>query len=185
MNITRKGGDIVKKKLIIFLMLIVFVLSITVYAADQWDTSVSKNEMTGTETWYASSPVVAPKEKMDFPYSNVKAWLGIGYDGKNEWVYVGFNEAPNLNDTSTKDGYNLVSTRIKWDDKIKDIQLTQEWGSKFIHFKDDEAVVSKIAKSNTVLLELNWYGEGKVYFRFPLDGSSAAIDKIHNAFEDN
>jgi hypothetical protein len=36
-----------------------------------------------------------------------------------------------------------------------------------------------------VLLELNWYGEGKVYFRFPLDGSSAAIDKIHNAFEDN
>jgi len=50
---------------------------------------------------------------MSFPYNDVYAYLGIGCDGKSEWVYVGFNEAPNLNNDDTKDGYNLIQTRIK------------------------------------------------------------------------
>ncbi|NLY91868.1 MAG: hypothetical protein GX081_09755 [Firmicutes bacterium] len=157
-------------------------LSLSVFANNQWTTSVSKDEMTEAETWYAFSPSVGPVKKMSFPYGDTKAWLGIGCDGEDEWVYVGFTVSPNLTGTTTRDGYDLIYTRIKWDDQIEDITLTQSWGSKFLHFTDDESVISKIAKSKSVLFELNWYGEGKVYFRFPLDGSAAAINKIRNAF---
>ncbi|MDO7976748.1 hypothetical protein [Oceanotoga teriensis] len=173
------------KKLTIFLILSVFLLSITVYAEDQWDTSVSNDPMTGTKTWYANSPMVTSTETLDFPYSDVKAWIGIGYDGKEEWVYIGFTSSPNIVDTITKDGYNVINTRIKWDDKIELISLRQEWGAKFIHFRDDKTIVSKISNSNTVLLELNWYSNGNVYFNFPLEGASSAIDKIYKEFEDN
>lgn len=173
-----------KKRIIALSILFVLLLSFTASASNGWYTSVSKDEMEGTKTWYAFSPNVKPTEQMGFPYGNIKAWIGIGYDGESEWVYVGFNKSPNLSDSETKDGYDLIYTRIKWDDKVKNVTLTQDWGAKFIHFRNARAIVSKIANSNTVLLELDWYGEGKVYFRFPLGGSAAAIDKIHNAFKD-
>ncbi|HLV08613.1 MAG TPA: hypothetical protein VKY40_00205 [Halanaerobiales bacterium] len=173
-----------KRKIFVLSVIMVLAWSFLVSASDQWSTSVSKDEMTGEEVWYAISPKIEATEKMGFPYSNVKAWIGIGYDGENEWVYVGFTEAPNLLDTTIKDGYNLIKTRIKWDDNDPEyIRLTQDWGAKFLHFQNDETVISQIIKSNNLLLELNWYGEGNVYYRFPLNGSSKAIDKIYNAFE--
>ncbi|MCF8001547.1 MAG: hypothetical protein K9K76_06815 [Halanaerobiales bacterium] len=173
-----------KKKIFVLSILLIFVLSFTVSASAQWDTFVSKDEMTEEETWYATSPYVAPTETMGFPYHNVEASLLVGYNGKSEWVYIVFSEAPNIIDDETKDGYNLIYTRIKWDDEIENVKLTQDWGSKFIHFRSDETIISNIMKSNTVLLELDWYGEGEVYFRFPLEGSADAISKIHSAFED-
>ena len=171
-----------KTKLIKLTLLITIIsLSLSVFADNKWATHVSKDEMTEAKTWYAFSPSGGPVKKMSFPYEDTEAWLGIGCDGEDEWVYIGFNVSPNLTGTTTKDGYDLINTRIKWDDQIEDITLTQSWGSRFLHFMDDESVISKIAKSKTVLLELNWYGEGKVYFRFPLDGSAAAINEIRNA----
>ena len=117
---------------------------------------------------------------MAFPYGDTKGWLGVGCDGTSEWVYVGFTNAPNLNDTEIEQGYNLITTRIKWDDKVENISLTQDWGSKFLHFRDDSNIIQKITKSNSVLLELNWHGQGKTYFKFSLSKSSAALDKIRN-----
>lgn len=34
-----------------------------------------------------------------------------------------------------------------------------------------------------MLIELDWYGEGKVHFHFPLTGSAAAIKEIRSAFK--
>jgi hypothetical protein len=63
---------------------------------------------------------------------------------------------------------------------VEDVTLTQDWGSKFLHFADDKDIIQKIAQSNAVLLELNWYGTGKTYFLFSLRGSSAALGKIRS-----
>lgn len=145
-----------------------------------WTHSNSKDEMTGKESAYASSPIIEPTKKMDFPYSDTTAWLGVGCDGKKEWAYIGFNKAPNLTDTDTEDGYNLIRTRIKWDGKIENITLTQYWGASFIHFRDDKSIISNIANSNSVLLELKWYGEQKTHFEFPLNGSSTALKNIRS-----
>ena len=36
------------------------------------------------------------------------------------------NSAPNLSDTETEDGYNRIKTRVKWDNSIESVTLTQE-----------------------------------------------------------
>lgn len=119
-----------------------------------WATSTSKDKMTGKFSAYASSPTVYLSKIMSFPYSDVNSWMGIGCDSKNEWVYFGLNSAPNLTKDETKDGYNLIETRIKWNDQLENVTLTQDWGAKFIHFRNDSSVMSKIVASSSALLEL-------------------------------
>jgi hypothetical protein len=157
-------------------VVILVFLSMPVFA--QWDVSNSADEMTGKVSAYCSSPTISPTKSMDFPYADLHAWLGIGCDGTSEWVYIGFTEPPNLLDTETEDGYNTISARIKWDDNLVNESFTQAWGAKFIHFKYDEDAIQNIIKSKTLLVELNWYGNGNTYFKFNLAGSSAAIAKI-------
>jgi hypothetical protein len=143
-----------------------------------WSTSRSKDEMTGKISAYATSPIVFPKRQMSFPYSDVKAWLGVGCDGDKEWVYIGFNDSPNLLDTETEDGYNRINTRIKWNDAIENVELTQEWNANFLHFVNNAPAVTNILSSNTALIELKWYGQQPTYFEFSLNGSSKAISEI-------
>lgn len=143
-----------------------------------WTNSTSKDKMTGKLSAYASSPISFPTRKMEFPYGDVHAWLGVGCDKKKEWVYVGFNSAPNLANTETKDGYNLIETRIKWDGAVKNVTLTQDWGASFIHFRNGKSAISRVVSSKIALLELQWHGQQSTYFEFSLNGSSAALKKI-------
>lgn len=118
---------------------------------------------------------------MGFPYNDVRAWLGVGCDGSNEWAYFGFSESPNITDDQTESSYSVIRTRVRWDHSVENTALIQEWGAKFIGFHDDSAAIANIARANTVLLELNWYGEGRVYFEFSLKGSSAAVQQMRSA----
>ena len=122
--------------------------------------------------------VRSPTKTMSFPYGDTKGWLGIGCDGESEWVYAGFTNDPNLQGTEIGDGYNSITTRIKFDDEIETVNLTQTWNSKFLHFRNDKDIIDKIMKANTILLELKWYSEGSVYFRFSGGGSTSAINQI-------
>ncbi|WP_352284177.1 hypothetical protein [Pseudoalteromonas sp. Q18-MNA-CIBAN-0097] len=150
-----------------------------------WVTSVSKDEMTGKFTAFAHSPISYPSKKMGFPYHDVNSWMGVGCDADNEWVYLGFNDSPNLSKDTTESGYNLLKTRIKWDDNVEDVSLTQDWGAKFLHFKDDSVVSSKIAASSSALVELQWHGEQPTYFKYSLSGSSKAISEIRGKCSKN
>lgn len=145
-----------------------------------WKTSTSKDEMTGKFSAYAHSPIAYPSEKMSFPYGNVHSYMGIGCDSDSEWVYYGFNAAPNLTKDETKDGYNLIETRVRWNDNVENVTLTQEWGDKFISFRNDSSAISSISASKTALLELQWHGEQPVYFNFTLNGSSKALSEIRS-----
>lgn len=147
-------------------------------AKPSWNTSTSKDEMTGKFSAYAHSPRAYPSAKMSFPYANVYTYMGIGCDSKSEWVYFGFNKAPNLTKDETKDGYNLIRTRVKWDDKVENVSLAQDWGDKFISFSNDSSAISSISASKAALLELQWYGQQSVYFNYTLNGSSKALSKI-------
>jgi len=181
-NIKGKGDGQMKNKIIIVMFTLVILLSFTMVSSAEWTIFNSKDEMTGDESWYARSPYVEPTEKMSFPYHNISASLTVGYDGESEWAYIVFNEAPNILDTELGDGYEIIETRIKWDDEVEKVKFTKEWSSKFIHFLYSDENIKKIKSHNTVLLELKWYNEGEVYFKFSLDGSSDAINKIHEKF---
>lgn len=143
-----------------------------------WNTTSSKDEMTGEFSAYAHSPRAYTSKRMSFPYSDVHSWMGIGCNSKSEWVYFGFNSSPNLTKAETKDGYSLINTRVKWDSEVENVLLTQDWGAKFIHFKNDTSAMSKIASSNTALLELQWHGQQSTYFNYTLNGSSKALSEI-------
>jgi hypothetical protein len=145
--------------------------------AAQWTTSVEKDEMTNERMYYATSASRSPSPAMDFPYSDTRAWLGFGCKGESEWVFIGFSNQPNLVNTETGDGYNSFEARVKWDDQVETMRFSQKWGASFIHFSDDAAAVAKITEATSVLLELDWYSNGHVYFRFSLRGASAAIAK--------
>ena len=86
-----------KRKIVILNMVLVVVLSFPLFASDQWDTFVSKDEMTEEEIWFDTSPYVEPTETMNFPYHK-EACLIVAYDSKNEWAYIAFSEAPNITD---------------------------------------------------------------------------------------
>lgn len=143
-----------------------------------WSTQVSVDEMTGKREAYATSVRVPPTKRMDFPYADVKAWMGVGCDGSSEWAYFGFSSSPNITNDKTESGYNVINTRVKWDDSIQNTRLIQEWGAKSIHFSNKAAAIAKIAGSSSVMLELSWHGQGSVNFLFPLEGSSAAIQEM-------
>ena len=159
-------------------VIIVILVIFSVPLLGQWNVTNSTDEMTGMVSAYCSSPITSPTKPMDFPYSDLQAWLGIGCDGTSEWVYIGFTDSPNLLDTEIEDGYNKISARIKWDDELTNESFTQSWGAKFIHFRYDEDAIQNIMKTSTLLVELNWYGNGKTYVKFNLAGSSAAIAKM-------
>ena len=161
-------------------MIIVLMLTLGVSAAAQWTNSVSEDPMTGAKSYYAHSPATASVERMSFPYHDTTATLNVGCDGKSEWAYIAFSNAPNIVNTTIKNGYNLIQTRIRWNDKVESVTLSQGWGSEFLHFSDGKSAISRIAGSDTMLLELNWFGEGMVYFKFFLAGSSAAISKMRS-----
>lgn len=146
----------------------------------EWSTSSSIDEMTGESMHFAHSPTVNPTRVMSFPYSDVRAWFGIGCDSENEWAYVGFNSSPNLANDETRDGYSLIRTRIKWDETLEKVELTQNWGAKFLNFRNDRYVIQQVMKSKEALFELQWHGEQPVYFKFSLNGSSSAILEIRN-----
>jgi zinc-ribbon domain len=142
----------------------------------QWETTTSVDKISGAKNYYATSPAVAPDSKMDSPYSDVKAWLGVGCDGKDEWAFVGFTTAPNLLNTNIHDGYSTINTRVKWGQTLATVALTQKWGAPFLQFEDRVGVIANIRTAASALLELDWYGENQVIFTFPLDGAVKAIN---------
>lgn len=152
-------------------------------AAPAWRSFTTTDDLTGEESAFATSPRVAATRRMSFPYSGVRGWLGVGCDVSSEWAYASFTEAPNLTNTDTQSGYDVINTRIRFDETVEDITLTQSWGATGLHFADDQAVITKFAESSSVLLELSWYGEDQAIFEFPLNGSTAAISQMRERCE--
>lgn len=134
--------------------------------------------MSGVVTWYAGSPKTTSNNPMSSPYYNgTTTSLIVGTDGFSEWAYISFNNEPIINNTESEDCYNAFTTRVKWDDDISHMDFTKEWGSTFVHFVEDKNAITKIVQNNKVLLEIDWYGEDKVYFEFTLNGSADALIK--------
>lgn len=159
-----------------------FLLSVPLSAnAQTWYVSTSKDEMTNEVSAHAHSPSTTATKPMEFPYRGVTGSLSFGCDGQDEWAYISFSESPNLTDTEAQNGgYSTFRTRVRWDDNVQTVRMSQEWGTKFLHFQNDAAAIQNMMKARTALVELDWYGSGTVYFRFTLDGSADAIERARN-----
>jgi hypothetical protein len=154
------------------------------FAQNMWTVSSTIDEMTEVKSWYAASPITQPTKSMEFPYGDTKARLVIGLSEGKELAYVQFNTSPNLTDKNTKDGYDLINARIKFNDTILGISFIQNWGDKTLFFleMDTQKIITQLMTANTVLLELNWYGIGKTRFRFPMHGARDAIKAVFEKY---
>lgn len=151
-----------------------------------WVVKSDTDRLSGVVEEYAVSDHVAPMDGMEFPYQDVESWLAVSCNtGKEKTAYIGFSESPNIINAATKDGYNVIKTRIRWDGVIEggDIRvtvLTQEWGSRFLFFGPDKDAPAEmlISEEDSMTLELNWFGNGKVYFKYSLAGSTQAMNQV-------
>ena len=144
----------------------------------QWKSWETSDDMTGQKQAYAQSPTITSTRRMSFPYTGVTTKVMVGCDANSEWAYFHFTKPPNLNNTDIGDGYHTVRTRIKWGETLSAVRLTQTWGDKFLHFSNDEDAIYSLARKNEMRLELQWHGQSKVYFDYPLNGSSDAIKRM-------
>lgn len=165
------------RSIIVLLAALVALASAPPAAAQRWDYRQSQDEMTGEMRIFTTSPLRAPKHSLGFPYQNLKAWLGVGCKAGSEWAYVGLTSTPILSNTETHSGYVTFSPRIRWDDRVETVDMIQEWGKQSLHFKDGKAAIWNMMTAKEVLLELEWYGSGQIYFSFPLANSEATIRK--------
>ena len=115
---------------------------------------------------------------MSFPYTKTKSIIGIACNKNSIWTYFKFTIAPNITKSETKDGYNKIITRIKFENTLEDIRLTQDWGSKALFVYNEKAFIKTLENTNEVLLELNWYGNSSVYFKYYTDEASQAIKSL-------
>ena len=160
----------------------ILTIAVPTGAAAQWTNSVSKDPMTNEQMVGAVSSHTTPSREMDFPYKDTEAWMAYVCSGKTEWVYFEFSNAPNIVDADpTADGFSHFRTRVRWGTEVKTVQMSQKWGESVISFTDGGGdALKRLVKStaaDSLLLELNWYGNGSVYFSFSLAGATEAIGK--------
>ena len=91
-----------------------------------------------------------------------------------------FSSQPNINSKGISSGHYYFSSRLKWDHLITDISLQQKWGSEYLNLasynsESDLEISDKIRSSKSAMLELDWYGEGLVRFKYSLNGADEAI----------
>ncbi len=148
-------------------------------ANDSWYTQSDIDEMTGDEYHYAFSPKTNTTRKLPFPHNDLQSWIYVGCHESYKWAAFGFTSEPNIPDDRTKDGYNLIDTRVKWDEEIRYDTFKQQWGSRFIESERNSGVmIERLKRYDQVLLELDWYRHGNIYFRYSLKGSVQAISEI-------
>lgn len=167
--------------------IILSILILTSIINAKWDISYKTDKMTGKKSAFAISPDTSSVETMSFPYTNTYGNLVVGCNEKIESIYFVFNNQPNLLNSQTEQGYNIIDTRIKIDKKVDTVTLTQDWGSRFLYFLYKKHWIKKLlnSKSKNLLLELNWYGNGATYFNFDINGSKEAIKKIRDFCKKN
>lgn len=143
-----------------------------------WNVSGSTDPMTNEKAYYATSDSTSSLRPMGFPYEDTKSWVGVGCDGTgSKWVYFGFTNKPNMTDDDTKDGYSVAHRRIKWDDRLTSIRMTQSWGSDFIHASDDKLTIINLKKHSSVTLDMSgWHSAEGAYFTYGLAGATKAIN---------
>jgi len=145
-----------------------------------WSTHNSVDEMTGGVSAYATSEMFPASAPMAFPYSDITSYIGIGCDKSSLWAYVGFSDIPNLMGGDWDSDGRTYNYRVRWDSEVIKTSFYHSVGGRAIHFNNELEAVNLIKAHKIMRLEVNWHGNGLVYFDYNLTGSSKAISEMMN-----
>lgn len=145
----------------------------SVAQSGEWRTITFQDEWGEPAGKGAVSPWVAPSERMSFPYGSVRGRLMVE-DCRH--VAIRFTESPNLLGGDTRDGYSTHRLRARWNDGTAfTLKADQTWGGRDLSLVGDKVSVLRIKSNDTLAVALDWYREGSVVWRFPLDEASSAL----------
>lgn len=154
----------------LFIISSIIFLNFISSAYSNWSFQVKENPMDNTKSIYLFTDEASSNPKMNFPHNNTRVSLVFACSNMKKWSFFAFNESPILNNKSIKSGYDEITTRIKFGNNIENIQLIHEWGQTALHVKNDYLFRHTLSGNLELLLELDWYGEGKVYFKINTTG---------------
>ena len=176
------------KKLLAFILVLAFVPN--VYAS--WEYREKVDRMDGTFSAYASSSETQADPAMSFPYADVRSSIVYSCDNKtNDWAYLWFSTRPNLSGGDNEDGYSMHTIRGKFDSQpSQNIRMIQRWGGSTLQLdrrklNNSIKVINNMKKYDSLLISLDWYGQGNIYFEYDLIGASVEITKARESCYDN
>ena len=146
----------------------------------KWYVQVTEDVMTSGKIWEVYSPFVKPLECLGFPYDDTKVQIIVRFNGSTELAAIKSCDLLNADSTQI-DKYNrLVPVRIRWDNELEQVSLTQKFLSSYLVFPDASKVIERLCTSKLAILEFGWYYDRTIHFKFDLTGAADIIWKVKN-----
>ncbi|NLH37709.1 MAG: hypothetical protein GX468_06225 [Thermotogaceae bacterium] len=146
----------------------------------KWHVQVTEDIMALRKIWEVSSPIAKPLECLGFPYDGTKAQIIVRFDGNIEFAAIKSCDLTNA-DATQIDKYNrLVPVRIRWDNELEQVSLTQKFLSSYLVFPDASKVIERLCASKLAIIEFGWYYDRTIHFKLDLMGAADIIWKVKN-----
>lgn len=145
-------------------------------AIAQWRMVDFVNEFGDVTGRGAVSATVSSIRPMSFPYHDTKATIYV--DCSQVWIR--FTDVPNLTDGTNVDGETVYSVVVRSYDSdiVRDNNsffVSQDDGDKDLRFIRNQLMLSWISDRSNIAISFPWHGQGRVAFRWSLNGSSKMI----------
>ena len=155
-----------------------------------WTVESFVDEWSGKQSDYAMSPSTT-SANLDFPYRNVRSWIQLSCRGREPALALRFTTAPNLTD-GRYDSNGRVShwVNLRWANQKQGERHQTAWevgdnnGKRSLWFlgsfafTDDKWLVMDMQDRDWVKVQLNWYGSGRVVFRYDTRGFAEALNRL-------
>lgn len=158
--------------------------NITTANVKNWSSHAYITDLEKEKRSYVSFKNVNSDSKMDFPYNNTTASISVVKNKNNTWAYMEFSQSTNLVNTETEDGYNIVKANVFIDGVRETATLTQEWGSKTLHFRYSTWLINKLKNCNSFRVNLRWHGNPDVVWSFVGEGFASEYESMLKKFEE-
>lgn len=170
-------------------ILIVSLLSVN-KAIAEWYYKTSIDRMTDKKNCIAYTDLVKSLEPMNFPYTGTKSRMFIvcseNFKHLSECsISFAFTSNPNISNIEFDEIGTYFKTRIRFDKEPPEV-VKMYIMENFLFVNDVNKILKGLKKGHkSLLVELNWFGNGRTYFRYPISGASEILEKLKEGCQIN
>ncbi len=144
--------------------MLIFITMTAASVSAKWKTVTHTDEFEGTATTSMHSYSQKTAQRLEFPYTNAKAFLKYRCEDKR---FVLHSKVNNYTDTITHSKYNTVNMRAKIDGRIISTDGSQFWGSNFVML--NAGITQDLLNAKEVIFKIPHY-EQSVTWKFDMSG---------------
>jgi len=147
-----------------------------------WKSHAYVTDLEKEKRAYVESKTVVSDRPMDFPYTNTTATLNVVKNSSSTWAYIEFSQAPNVVGTDTQNGYHIIKANVYIDGVRETATMTQEWGSKTLHFRYPTWLIKKLRSCTDFRVNIRWHGDPGVVWSFKGTGFDSEYGSMQVKF---